>query len=890
LLVESSWLATDKIVAGAVGQPVLALTLKAEVSTMEMTALSFTLYGTAKDPDFSTVKLYEDTDNNLIFSPMNDLVLHEGLFDAGSVTFEFEPARAVSSGAPNKDTLFLVVDVSPTAREGRTCFIRVIDCQVVKGIATIVPLKPQFSYIGDAESKIIIDGGFMDWELLNVTTHVDTDKTPVANPNVDINTYRIAVDDNHLSFYFDVRGEMLAGTQIPLKPRYVYPVEKPPEVVDTDGDGLPDELELQHATNPNDPDTDKDNVPDGEETDWNRDSDGDGLINARDLDSDNDLGMPDNASNSWWDVGRDDVDEDDNGNNIKDDEEGVIAVTAVGLISVKVILPKLLAEDTAYIFFDTDNDVETGYRVFGSRTDDEGEREYRRDNHSPDSEDRMDATGVRADDNAWDTEDTRSASENSQREFSRISTKSRRDFGADYMIQIKGKGQRIMSSMYYEYGGGEEGDWNWTPIGEVSSAIDYARLETQIPFEKLNLTDGSVSVYFCVHNWDNSSVDYSEYAVMKRGVGEEAREDGGNGIAEWNKNNADAGNIESGISTTSYANAADSNDSASEQYSEEALIEVEEEDVESRTRTFTATVQGYVNLTGGGHPPEGWQVTINVTDLSGNVEWFNTTIATSDGFYYNNNVEFGDDNWNISVNCTYGGYDDSNWTLTETEKATYTLHLLIPTGGPAWPSTWTLLITDPDDGVTSATEILGLWYNSDDSTYMFYRIELEADANGLLGTHTYSVYIDTNPGGDGTFDYEVHNYDGGNMYIHKWDDPNANEWNAENSDTISDSDGDGAMRTYSTGGYFVDFAILKSDIGGGSPLVVIAATKASTINIDLDTGPTTDNYPGITASDDPQWTDVTWIPEYPTELIPLATMFMVFAICYGRRKNKKITS
>lgn len=58
--------------------------------------------------------------------------------------------------------------------------------------------------------------------------------------------------------------------------------------VDSDGDGLGDQLEAQIGTDPNDADSDDDGLIDGEEPEPSEDTDGDGLINALDPDSDND--------------------------------------------------------------------------------------------------------------------------------------------------------------------------------------------------------------------------------------------------------------------------------------------------------------------------------------------------------------------------------------------------------------------------------------------------------------------------------------------------------------------------------------------------------------------------------------------------------------------------
>jgi len=88
-----------------------------------------------------------------------------------------------------------------------------------------------------------------------------------------------------------VRAKDAAGNVDPTPATRAWSVTAPggdASTIDSDGDGLTDDLEIQFGTNPNDADSDDDGVPDGLEPDWNKDTDGDGLINALDPDSDND--------------------------------------------------------------------------------------------------------------------------------------------------------------------------------------------------------------------------------------------------------------------------------------------------------------------------------------------------------------------------------------------------------------------------------------------------------------------------------------------------------------------------------------------------------------------------------------------------------------------------
>ncbi|MCC6559322.1 MAG: DUF11 domain-containing protein [Polyangiaceae bacterium] len=83
----------------------------------------------------------------------------------------------------------------------------------------------------------------------------------------------------------DLDGAIDAGE---TDPTAGHGADDAPVIVDSDGDGLSDELEGTLGSDPNDADTDDDGVIDGQELNPADDTDGDGLINVLDVDSDND--------------------------------------------------------------------------------------------------------------------------------------------------------------------------------------------------------------------------------------------------------------------------------------------------------------------------------------------------------------------------------------------------------------------------------------------------------------------------------------------------------------------------------------------------------------------------------------------------------------------------
>ncbi len=100
--------------------------------------------------------------------------------------------------------------------------------------------------------------------------------TSAVNPDTDRGGLRDGAED------LNRNGNIDAGERNPNNPA------DDQGVPDTDGDGLPDDVERVLGTDPNDADSDDDGILDGAEPNFASDTDGDGLINALDEDSDND--------------------------------------------------------------------------------------------------------------------------------------------------------------------------------------------------------------------------------------------------------------------------------------------------------------------------------------------------------------------------------------------------------------------------------------------------------------------------------------------------------------------------------------------------------------------------------------------------------------------------
>jgi hypothetical protein len=127
----------------------------------------------------------------------------------------------------------------------------------------------------------------------------------------------------------------------------------------------------------------------------------------------------------------------------------------IGSVDSEIIpLPELFGYDAAFVFIDTDDDRNTGYRptqpfVF--------------------------------------------------------------PIGADYLIEIKGRNGIIKSSNYYKFDGAHN-QWIWDLVGTVPSASDDTRLETGISLEMLNLERPIFDVFIQITDW-NDDEDFSDTVI-----------------------------------------------------------------------------------------------------------------------------------------------------------------------------------------------------------------------------------------------------------------------------------------------------------------------------------------------------------------------------------------
>lgn len=84
--------------------------------------------------------------------------------------------------------------------------------------------------------------------------------------------------------------------------------------------------------------------------------------------------------------------------------------------------------------------------------------------------------------------------------------------GADYLIEVRGWHNQILSHVYYQFAGNDNNDWNWIELGTVSVACDSTQMEISIGWEGIGVNPNTDQffVFFTVMDWTEENFDTSD--------------------------------------------------------------------------------------------------------------------------------------------------------------------------------------------------------------------------------------------------------------------------------------------------------------------------------------------------------------------------------------------
>ncbi len=84
--------------------------------------------------------------------------------------------------------------------------------------------------------------------------------------------------------------------------------------------------------------------------------------------------------------------------------------------------------------------------------------------------------------------------------------------GADYMIEVRGRYNNVLSQSYYEWAGTISMEWKWTELGPVDVGLSTVEMEVGIDWADINVDplNDHFYGYFLVTDWEKRHTDYSD--------------------------------------------------------------------------------------------------------------------------------------------------------------------------------------------------------------------------------------------------------------------------------------------------------------------------------------------------------------------------------------------
>jgi KaiC/GvpD/RAD55 family RecA-like ATPase/photosystem II stability/assembly factor-like uncharacterized protein len=239
-------------ISGA-NQPLLSIELEAVRETTTIESIEVEVMGTASLSELSSLKLVDGSGGALAqVIPLQR-----------SITFETEVV------IPEGESRSLIVLADVVGTSGATLGARVSGPQAIAATGTTVSLASvdspiEVAYIGAPSTAPKVDGGFFEWEGLALTDDVG-EASVGGRDALDIVEYASSKDAGTALFYLRTQEGLMKGTVTPA----IVPVTRDtaPQLKDSDGDTVPDSVDVYDFDFNNDgtPDASQPNDVDGDQ-------------------------------------------------------------------------------------------------------------------------------------------------------------------------------------------------------------------------------------------------------------------------------------------------------------------------------------------------------------------------------------------------------------------------------------------------------------------------------------------------------------------------------------------------------------------------------------------------------------------------------------------------
>jgi hypothetical protein len=136
-------------------------------------------------------------------------------FKNGFLTFELN--LPIILHIEEKISILVLIDLSSDIEINSCLGLKLKEINAINTTITIINQEQKLAYLGEIPDIVTIDGAFGDWQKNDEKiVSYDKDDRKVPNPNLDVQEFALASDNNKFDFYFRVDGELLTAVSLPI--------------------------------------------------------------------------------------------------------------------------------------------------------------------------------------------------------------------------------------------------------------------------------------------------------------------------------------------------------------------------------------------------------------------------------------------------------------------------------------------------------------------------------------------------------------------------------------------------------------------------------------------------------------------------------------------------